>query len=83
MLRIDTAAQLTVHCYYHVLGYESEGGTGDTQVSGPLKKEIPRWRTVCESNIYAMLPALQEAAGADCGSEVVSVPPAVAFASIV
>ena len=28
MLRIDTAAQLTVHCYYHVLGYKSEGGTG-------------------------------------------------------
>ena len=32
MLRIDTAVQLTVHCYYRVLGYKSEGGTGDTQI---------------------------------------------------
>jgi hypothetical protein len=36
MLRIDTAVQLTVHCYYHVLGYKSEGGTGDA-VKGGVK----------------------------------------------
>jgi len=41
MLRIDTAVQLTVHCYYRVLGYKSEGGTGDTQINQNSRNACP------------------------------------------
>jgi hypothetical protein len=47
MLRIDTAVQLTVHCYYHVLGYKSEGGTGDTQIN----------QTAAEQHALRRMPA--------------------------
>ena len=40
MLRIDTGVQLTVHCYYRVLGYKSEGGTGDTQNNQTLRNSV-------------------------------------------